>query len=410
MSKQTAIGAFCTDIVGSTDRIESFREKALRQHRIYLETAGKQFLQNISKTSRAEYLSGDLWVPGDALWGILYPEPGKTYSESITASLGHIVYSLAYGLSAANSSQLPPGLDAITIRSVFLAGPIIRETIFDKLTLYNGTALNACGRLEKWAKPNTIIAGFVLSDDEPLFQSVARSPVIDANEVKECIMNKPKPRQAGYKVRLETVSNKGNELLRFVGWRTRRDLRGLVECRVLVTRIELLPQKQRGIEVISPSPGDWDREEVSLPSDKQQGRWELHELINTATTSKSLEFLKQIYEEGEIEIFVPSDDNKLFQLKKCHGQRFWPRIKATSPAGIRFVRTDVVDFKRASWCILPTHQAAISDNEKILIQAYDKNGRKVLCFSKVSDNLLNRYEDYADFLDSATPCVEFTFA
>ena len=141
-----AIGAFCTDVCDSTSRIEKYQEQALKHHTSYLEAAAWYFYHR-NKTLNDFYLSeGDLWVPGDSLWGVFYAVPRKTLAQSVNLSLWQAICSFAFGLTAANS-PLGTEMEPLQTKSVFLVGPVMREIMSENTRIYNGTALNACGRL-----------------------------------------------------------------------------------------------------------------------------------------------------------------------------------------------------------------------------------------------------------------------
>src|SRR5262245_40381621 len=105
-SKETkhAIGAFCTDVCRSTYRIEKFQEQALKHHKSYLEAAAWYFFHRNKTSNQLGLAEGDLWVPGDSLWGVFYDVPRKTLPQSVNASLWQAICSFAFGLTVANSS------------------------------------------------------------------------------------------------------------------------------------------------------------------------------------------------------------------------------------------------------------------------------------------------------------------
>jgi len=331
---------------------------------------------------------------------VFYAKQGASDPESVISSLGRVIYSFAYGFSEASIHPRPTGLNPLQVKGVFLAGRVIREAIFKNLTLYSGTALNGCGRLEKHVSPNKIVAGFVTSDDEQtiLCNSKARSPVVDARTLKEYLDRKfRQPSKAGCKILLDVVPDREDRFLRFLGWSKRSHLSGLAGCSVFTTEIELIPQRRHGLEVDYKETGEWNRTEVSLHSDKQRTHWELHELLDKASI-RSFDFIKQKYLKDRIKIFLPREGRNSLELK-YNGKKLMPRIRKNTP-------TDSVIFNQDSYCLLPTDR---DGREKTLIQRYARNGRDVLCFSTANDHVLSQYEDLADFLDSASPCIEFTF-
>ena len=402
-NKRSAIGAFCTDISNSTERIEKFQEEALRHHKTYLEAAGKYFIGSVPRSSRQKYVTGDLWVPGDALWGVFYKETGESVHDSVVAALWRAIVSFAHGLSAANS-QSAAGLESLRIRGVFLAGHVMRETIFRRLRLYNGTALNACGRLEKNAAPNTIIAGFVIpidaSNGELLFEVVARSPVVNVSGLKRQIRARPTPTGVGCDIELDVVRDKDKQLLRFRGWPTREDLRGLSRCRVITTTITLKPKEEQTFDVCPNYSGHWDRKEALLSLGESTSRFDLIELLDRANR-ESFKFVKEIYAVGDIEFFISPEHDKAFTLQ-CYRKTDRPRLQQGD-------KTKLVDFTKHSDCVLPTHTYPISGGAQLLIQAHSGGGNRVLRFCKVAENALKSYGEYADYMDSAEAVIEFKF-
>lgn len=403
-SRREAIGAFCTDISDSTERIELFRDEALRHHKSYLQAAGRHFVKSIPASSRKRYAPGDLWVPGDALWGVFYRESGLSLRESVIISLWRAVLSFAHGLSVANYAP-PPGLDALRIRGVFLAGHVLREAIFGKLRLYNGRALNACGRLEKNAAPNTVIAGFVIPDGshgrELLFESVARSPVIDISGLKRYVRSLPEPRGVGYDIGVDVVRDNDRHLLRFTGWPTRRDLRGLGDCNVLTTVFRLGQKKEESYDVCPSLVGEWERKEQPVTLREGESYFDLIELIEMANL-RPFDFVQEVYERGDIKFLIPPERGAPPKLH-CLRNRDRPRV-------LKGQRTTTVDFTLHHHCFLPTHTHTVSGGAKLLIQSYTREGNRALSFTKIPDHTLDSYDEYADYLDSAKASVEFIFS
>jgi hypothetical protein len=407
VTKREAIGAFCTDISNSTERIERFQELALKHHKAYLEAAGKYFVQKIPKLEREDYVSGDLWVPGDALWGVFYPQPGKTFADSISSSLWRAICSFAYGLSVANYSR-PKQLDPLSIRGVFLAGRVIRETLFDdRVRLYNGRALNTCGRLEGHVDPNKVVAGFVIpretGEEDLSLQAVARSPevyVSGPESLESHLRSCRQPRRSGCSIHLKAVLKNDRKLLRFRGWKKRKELRGLLDSSVLTTEITLTPKAEPGFELVYDSIDKWDRSaSVELVPNQTESQWDLHDLLRD--DSGPFRFVRHLYRRDELIVTVPSDASKSFVLQS---QRRTDRPRILKNQG-----THRVDFGEHSSCFLPTNVHSDSGGRNVLIQAYRKRGVRTLCFSLVSDDLLSQYDEYADFLDSGSPAREISF-
>lgn len=398
-----AIGAFCLDIKDSTERIEQFQEEALKHHKTFLESAGRFFLKSVPKGSRNRYVSGDLWVPGDALWGVFHREAGCDVNESVAISLWRLLLSTAYGLSLCNSA-LPNSLEALRMKGVFLAGRVLRETVFRRLRLYNGRALNACGRLEKSVDANTIIAGFVVADDDggtrPLFESVIGSPVIDLLRFKHELRTLPEAPGLGYDIAADVVTDTDRKLLRFTGWRTRSDLRGLGKCKVLTTNFTFFPKKEPSIDLTYAYSGEWLRVQKHLTLSDSKSQWDLLELLDVAEC-EAFSFLKKVYEAGDIEFSV-SLNPSVFKLL-CHRKTDRPRILKEE------IKTNIVDFTQHSYCTLPTFTHTISTGCALFIQARSSQGERALRFSKISHEMLKAYEDYADYMDSGDVSIEFVF-
>jgi hypothetical protein len=400
--RKRPIGAFCTDIEGATQRTEDFQELALERHKTYLQETGRYFIRSIPHHERQNYRFGDFWVPGDALWAVFYPVPSKSKAESVIISMRRLIASVAYGLASV-STLGSDKTKQLSIRGVILAGTVLKVPIFKDFTLYGGAALNACGRLEKKAHPNTIIAGFVIPEgelgNEQLFDSKARCPSVNVNEFRQYLNRLKGPPNRGCKIDVDVVSDNGRELLHFSGWRKREDLRGLDKCNVVTTAIRLTPTGEQGFFVNPIPKGTWERKEASIrPKDDGTCCWELYELLKDSG-SDTLDFLKRIYNKDQVKFVV--SDNGPFQLS-FSGDRCRPRV----------LRNDVtyeVDFNQHRHCTLATNNDRESRGDVTLIQAYRKNGKRVLSFSKVPPQRLNEYDDFSDYLNSSYPCIEFAF-
>jgi hypothetical protein len=405
--KREAIGAFCTDIADSTARIEKFGELALKHHKKYLEAAGRYFIKTNTESTHENHDLDDLWVPGDGLWGVCFGNSGSDRDDrGVTEALWRTLTSFAYGLSEANR-DIPEILEPLKVKGVFLVGSVMREALFDeKLRLYNGTALNACGRLEKQVKPNTFVAGFVVPNNGNtgpcLVETVARAPVIYANGprgIDQYLRRCFEPSGMGCKIHLDVVLKENRRMLRFMGWRKRRDLRGLGDCQVLTTRfrLELTPDCQ--LEPVYHETGDWNRSEgVILLAPTGASQWDLLDLLGAH--EGPFEFTRHLYNRGELIVSL-SSDGKSFVLQS-HRKRDRPRIMKNQG-------THRVDFDDHASCLLPTNVHSDSGGKNVLIQAYRKRGVRTLCFSLADDDSLSSYEDYADFLDSGMPAREIVF-
>jgi hypothetical protein len=398
-SGKVAIGAFCTDVCDSTERIETSEEKALGEHRLYLETVGRTFLKAMRSDLKRQYSAGDLWVPGDSLWAVVHGDPTVTKEEAIATALWRTVAAVCSGLATSNSAL---SLDRKPLKSktVFMGGNVLRELLFGKLRLYNGTALNACGRLEKHVDPNTIVAGFVIpkkhSRENDLFHGTAGAPMLDLSELKKVLREASFPQECGYDVEVEATQTVDSSFLRFKAWPERYNLQGLAKANVLFSELHLRMKKEKGIDLTYGFKRNWSRREIPLDLNGTYASFDLTELLRLSQSD--FQFLNSIYKHGDIKFHISRTGVTL----ECFAKKDRPEIE-------RGTKAMAVDFTKDRYCILPTHTYISSDESKILIQAFTDPTSIVLRLNKTNDQSLKPYSTYEDYLDSATPAVDFIF-
>lgn len=397
------IGAFCTSLKEPVTDTQKSDGTSTQPQKSYFETIRKLYIESLPNEEGSND-SRSIWFSGETLWGILYSEKKRSPLDSIKVVLWRAIHAFAQGLAEVNSNVQGERAESLMISGVSFVGDMVEEQVTDQTSLYKGAALDACKHLENKIDANSIIVGFVIpkrSSGEGLFESTARSPMIEARGLKEYLHDYVKASSAGCNILLNVVPDNNRQLLRFTGWRYRQDLRGLDDYRIIATKITLIPTEERGININYKTDGRWDRAEVTLPLSRKITHWELHELLESAEHT-SFNFVKQIYNKGEIKFFVSGESNTSIELQSSR-KVDRPRVLITRQ------KMKTVDFGRYPYCILPTNTHAVAGGANILIQVYRKDTTKALCLSKVPDNVLSSYDSCEDYLDSATPAIEFVF-
>lgn len=398
------IGAFCTSVREPVTNIHKPAGDSGKHQKIYLEAIKRCFVESSQKEGKIRDESGGLWLNGEKLCGAVYAEQNQSPYDSLNLSLWRYISTFARGLAEANSTFGRNRSEDLMINGAFFVGNMVEEFLADGSSLYKGVALNASSQLEGRAGANTIIVGFIIpngSSGGDLFNSLARSPVINAGELREYIYDFPITSDVGCDILLDVVPDGDQELLRFTGWRSRKDLLELDNYRIWTTSFKLIPKKERGFHVSNKKNGRWERREVVLPLSERIDHWELHELLDKANL-ESLDFVKQIYNKGEVKFFVSGENGASIELRSTR-KVDRPRI-SNAPK-----KVSAVNFSQQLYCILPTNTHAVSGGANILIQTYLKDSNNALCFSKVTDEVLASYDTCEDFLDSAVPAIEFIF-
>ncbi|MFC2146686.1 hypothetical protein ACFLRT_04925, partial [Acidobacteriota bacterium] len=175
-NSEVAIGAFCTDIVESVIRIDKYDKRALEHHADYIENVAKMYVTQLttdkdpepSSNLQALFMKSRFWIPGDALWGLVYRDPDETAQTSIVNSFAKIINSCAYGLIKVYEKANALKIDHLKIRAALIGGQVLgREISGTNAVIYNGASLNACGRLQSETDSDSIVLGFAVPKDEP---------------------------------------------------------------------------------------------------------------------------------------------------------------------------------------------------------------------------------------------------
>jgi hypothetical protein len=108
----------------------------------------------------------------------------------------------------------------------------------------------------------------------------------------------------------------------------------------------------------------------------------------------------KVYKRGELSFTLTSGSDPSFILEstaKIHR----PRVKGE--------RVDRVALGQDSFCVFPTEGISESSGANVLLQSYGKTDARMLCLSLVNGRQLRPADDGSDYLDSASPALEFSF-
>lgn len=425
-SSSKPIGAFCVDIGNSVDRIDRIGQRAFEQHRIFLKTLVKTILEESPLNHRPDVAHGDIWVPGDAVWGVFYAAPDRSLKASIKSALSFGIYASAHALSEAlqyatsQPEAYQEDLLDFSLRAVFLAGEVIFDQLLDKnesssndnFRLYSGNALNACGRLEKEAENNQVWIGYVDSPEslpiDSLFDLQAGSPVLKRIDLERFLAKKHHEQVPGCFAYLDTLieqpssdNEPGQEYLRF----TSRKLRGLNQASVQYSTIQLKPSfKESGIFVrsLAESKGIiklWNR--VVVEQDWQEA-YDLLDLLEDIEHPAFGHF-NEIYRKGDLILKTQQADAQQSGLwLECHAERF--KLRSSSDDDTR----QAIDFSTNRYAFLHTKPARLG--LWTLLQGespQDNQGASIFRMSLVKDepNIISEF--YSTRMDSSWPSIEF---
>lgn len=420
------IGAFCVDISNSVDRIDRIGQRAFEQHRIFLKTLVKTILEESPLNHRPDVTHGDIWVPGDAVWGVFYAAPDCSLKESIKSALSFGIYTCANALSEAlqYATQQPEkhreDLLDFALRGVFLVGEVIYDQLLDKsdssptdhFRLYSGNALNACGRLEKEAEDNQVLIGYVDSPEslpvDTLFELQAGSPVLKRIDLERFLSKKHNEQDPGCFAYLDSLieqpnseNEPGQEYLRF----SSRKLRGLNQSSVQYSAAHLKPSfKESGIFVrsLAESKGIiklWNR--VVVEQDWQES-YDLLDLLKDIEHPAFGHF-NEIYRKGDLILKTQQPDAQQSGLwLECHAERF--KLRSSTDDDTQ----QAIDFSTNRYAFLHTKPARLG--LWTLVQgesAQDNQDASIFRMSLVKDepNIISEF--YSTRMDSSWPSIEF---
>lgn len=416
--KLKAIGSFCTDIEKSVDRIDTYGNKAFEHHAAYIEKVAEAYgeqlkMQKSTQLSlKTQFRKSNFWIPGDALWGLVLKDFGKSDHDSIVISFTRILNACALGLSEAYNKALKLGIEQLKIRAAMIAGQVFGKELEDLGTVvHSGMSLNACGRLQQKAGSDYVILGFILPESDreqsPLVNLNLGIPVIEFYELEDHQDDIKKEYEElrtckpACKLIVDVVkSDEGNRYVRFFSWP--EEIRGIKKCWVIASKVK--------IEFV----GDPNSRGVRLSENRIKGsKWyrvqsRVKNRSGNITLEELIDLLPQCpfelhanYKGDRAQVQIPHSPNQDFHFY-FKGQRGVPR------AGLKGKRTHHVDFQQDRFCYLPLENVTNRDTS-LLIKSNITDDKKSLIFTEVSNNLRIGYDDLSDFVDSSGVCFEFIF-
>lgn len=406
--------AFCTDIEESVTGIEKRGQQAFKQYCNYLKSVAEVFIPKLilanNKTEKNKYINRYIWMPGDALWGIAATNKTIPFYIAILDSFARIIVSIAYGLTQTNLNLLDTTSSPITIRASSFVGEIFEEKLLNNtISLFNGRSLNACGRMQQYAEPNSLFIGFIskknnlysrVNDEDELFN--LGLPEINFNDLRKNINNNIKNINnninLGCNISFDIVIDENdNNYLKFMTFPT-RTLKGLTDTLILTSKVKFsINRINSGFNIESNPCGSYYRKEYSVNISDNQ--FSLYDLI---ALDKNLKYLAEIYTRKEDLIFFYNKDTKSFIIN-FYGNNHRPRYKET--------KIKKVDFLKHKYCLLPIYDTHIGRNKDIVLVIQPDNHNKTiaLVFKEIQYNELNEIEDYKYYFNQSNTTIKFVF-
>ncbi len=406
--QKTVLGAFFTGIKDPTERIAENGRGAFKLHRLYLETVFHYYRSYLPEPLRRYYRVENFWFPGDALWGVFLKHEELIEEASIARWMWHYLFSAACGLGLAEDYRrsIPkdeqPKLRELKVRGVLLAGEVNDPRFDDDIKIFGGTALSACDRLGKAVLSNSLLLGYVFhrrpgTDETKMFKEAVGSPRLRVADlrtyIQELVRRGPDSAIPGCRIELEALDDQDGQLLRFRSFS--RVLKGVENCRLLATKIQLVPTEHPGLDIASGSGGArWERKYVLLKPDRDS--YDLHQILHEAGDS-AFSFMREVYGSGHI-LFNRLQQESGRPIVECTKPRFRPRLEDGSVTGF-------VDLRKHLCCVLPTNEHRSSGGKGVLVQSLASATGTILRFCKV-DVKRDLGSRWTDFLDSGCPALE----
>lgn len=414
------IGAFCTDIVESVDRIDKYGKKGLTHHSAYIRTAAEDYIRQLKesnmikgKSLRSFFNGSDFWIPGDALWGLIahYPEDnsGKEFSihDSIVRAFTFTLRAFANGLIEAHKMAKELGIECLKIRGAVIGGEVLIEDLKGTgVRILNGSSLNVCGRLQGQLAPNSILLGFIVPDDpNNEAKGIAKMnlgiPEIKYSEICEHF-HSPKSQRywhtsPGCNFELDVAESKnGEKFIRLLSLSEK--IRGMQNCRILKTEIKYqIDTNMKGINLGFQKKGEYSRDTVGI-----QGKSNKILLDNLVSQNgKDFFVLPNLYKD-KVEINIPSNGHDSFTLV-YKGNTNRPM------AGSQRKKKKTINFAHDHYGIIPIYNAYLSRETILLIRNGSNTGEKSLKIYEAPYAVLADYPDLNLFDDNAFKCVKYIF-
>jgi hypothetical protein len=405
---ETPIIAFCTDIKESVNRIETDGENAFNQYCYYIDNVADFYIKQLELSSEEVFSRSNLWVPGDALWGLANSKTNASLKSEIIEIFSRIISAIAYGLTLTNKWSNNQAIPPLEMRGAAFYGQILKKSLSNKYFLYNGRCLNACGRIQEAIKPNSMVFGFVFSQfQDPAKQRLldffnVELPEIEFSSVAEQItrMSGQLP-ESGCGIKLQTVRTEENTLLlHFVTYPT-KNLKGLEDTVIIATKVDFqIDEENNTIRI------DSQEEGLSYRKEYLCNPFEVVNLFDLITDNK-LGYLKEIYsKDNNIAIRFNNDTNNF--ILEFKGESHCPKIINERRV---LDRSRIIDFSKHKYCILPVYKAApdLARGKAILI--YTKNmGRdkeRAIMLTEISSSDVNDIENYNYYYNSTDLCIKY---
>ncbi len=412
VNKERPIISFCTDIKESVQSIEIDGEKTFNQYCYYIDNVADFYIKQL-ESSEAEFFRSNLWVPGDALWGLADFKSGESLKNNIITIFSRIISSIAYSLTLTNiwsaEQEIPP-LNMINIRATAFYGQILlRKLASSNYFLYNGRCLNACGRIQSEAKLNSLIIGFIFSSNNDAAKQKVdflniELPEIEFDSMDEQIRQMLFPNKlekCGCSIKFHTVKTEENKLLLHFATYPTKKLRGLEDTVIITTNVEFqVDQAGKMFRIEHREEGASFRKEYPVND------FESIDLINLIdlVADNKLGYLKEIYNIHNNIIFKYNSNHHL--ILEFQGEEHYPR--AVNENGV-YIGKRIIDFARDKYCILPVHDAfnnTIRD-KAILIFPQNINNERSIIFTEIPSLKINDIRDYNVYYSSVDLCIKF---
>lgn len=402
--------SFCTDIKESVNGIAIDGEKAFNQYCYYIDNVADFYVKQL-ESSNEKFLRSDLWVPGDALWGLANFKSGESLKQNIIMIFSRIIAAIAYGLAATNKWSNEQKIPTLNIRATAFYGQILlRKLLSSNYYLYNGRCLNACGRLQGQTNLNSMIIGFIFNyNNDPVRRNLndffnIELPEIEfdsiEDQIRKLLFQNQQLEKCGCSIKFHTVKTEKNKLLLHFATYPTKKLKGLEDTIIITNEVEFQVDEANEIfRVEHREQGLSYRKEYLLDSLDQI---DLASLIK----DEKLDYLKKIYHKENNLIFEYNHSSQNMILR-FEGEEHHPRVVNESGG---FTRKTTVDFSKDKYCILPAHDAFNNmANDNAILVSVSTDPEKAIIFTEIpSDKISNiKNYNYNSYYDLADLCIKY---
>jgi len=402
--------SFCTDIKESVNGIEIDGEKAFNQYCYYIDNVA-DFYVKLLESNNEKFLRTDLWVPGDALWGLANFKNGESLKRNIIVIFSRIISAIAYGLAATNKWSIEQKIPTLNVRATAFYGQILlRKLLSSNYYLYNGRCLNACGRLQGQTNLNSMIIGFIFNqNNDPSKQNLndffnIELPEIEfdsiEDQIRKLLFQNQQLEKSGCSIKFHTVKTEKNKLLLHFATYPTKKLKGLEDTIIITNEVEFQVNEANEIfRVEHREQGLSYRKEYLLDS---LDKIDLANLIK----DEKLDYLKKIYNKGNNLIFEYDNSNQNIILR-FEGEEHHPRVVNESGA---FTRKTIIDFSKDKYCILPVHEAFNNmTNDNAILVSVNLDLEKAIIFTEIPSYKISNIKNYNynSYYDLADLCIKY---